>query len=132
MRNGYLTAIAPTSSTSIIAGTTAGVDPVMNRFFLDENQCLTFRATKATKDEMRQAASIVTSIPCPVSPFYQLLANTPDATADSPDTACVPELSDFIVDVQPIVLSHYHNGLPTMGLQFQPRSRATLISYDAP
>ena len=102
------------------------------RFLLDEKQCLTFRATKATKDEMRQAASIVTSIPCPVSPFYQLLANTPDATADSPDTACVPELSDFIVDVQPIVLSHYHNGLPTMGLQFQPRSRATLISYDAP
>ena len=38
MRNGYLTAIAPTSSTSIIAGTTAGVDPVMNRFFLEEKK----------------------------------------------------------------------------------------------
>lgn len=38
MRNGYLTAIAPTSSTSIIAGTTAGTDPVMNRFFLEEKK----------------------------------------------------------------------------------------------
>lgn len=38
MRNGYLTAIAPTSSTSIIMGTTAGVDPVMNRFFLEEKK----------------------------------------------------------------------------------------------
>lgn len=32
MRNAYLLAIAPTSSTSIIAGTTAGTDPVMKRF----------------------------------------------------------------------------------------------------
>ena len=31
-------AIAPTSSTGIIAGTTAGVDPVMNRFFLEEKK----------------------------------------------------------------------------------------------
>lgn len=38
MRNGYLLAIAPTSSTSIIAGTTAGIDPVMNRFFLEEKK----------------------------------------------------------------------------------------------
>lgn len=38
MRNSYLLAIAPTSSTSIIAGTTAGVDPVMNRFFLEEKK----------------------------------------------------------------------------------------------
>lgn len=29
LRNGYLLAIAPTSSTSIIAGTTAAVDPIM-------------------------------------------------------------------------------------------------------
>ena len=33
MRNGYLLAVAPTSSTSIIAGTTAGVDPIMKTFF---------------------------------------------------------------------------------------------------
>lgn len=38
MRNGYLLAIAPTSSTSVIAGTTAGTDPVMNRYFLEEKK----------------------------------------------------------------------------------------------
>lgn len=38
MRNGYLIAVAPTSSTSMIAGTTAGVDPIMNRYFLEEKK----------------------------------------------------------------------------------------------
>ena len=38
MRNAYLLAIAPTSSTSILAGTTPGVDPVMRRFFLEEKK----------------------------------------------------------------------------------------------
>ena len=38
VRNGYLLAVAPTSSTSIIAGTTAGTDPVMNRYFLEEKK----------------------------------------------------------------------------------------------
>lgn len=38
MRNGYLLAIAPTSSTSIISGTTAGVDPIMNKYFLEEKK----------------------------------------------------------------------------------------------
>lgn len=38
MRNAYLMAIAPTGSTSIIAGTSAGIDPVMNRFFLEEKK----------------------------------------------------------------------------------------------
>ena len=38
IRNGYLLAIAPTSSTSIIAGTSAGVDPVMKRFFYEEKK----------------------------------------------------------------------------------------------
>lgn len=38
MRNAYLLAVAPTSSTGIIAGTTAGVDPVMKRFFLEEKK----------------------------------------------------------------------------------------------
>lgn len=38
LRNAYLMAIAPTSSTGIIAGTTAGVDPVMKRFFLEEKK----------------------------------------------------------------------------------------------
>ncbi|HJD76618.1 MAG TPA: ribonucleoside-diphosphate reductase subunit alpha, partial [Bacteroides reticulotermitis] len=38
MRNAYLLAIAPTSSTGIIAGTTAGIDPVMKRYFLEEKK----------------------------------------------------------------------------------------------
>lgn len=38
MRNGYLLAIAPTSSTSIIAGTSACCDPIMNKFFLEEKK----------------------------------------------------------------------------------------------
>ena len=38
MRNAYLLAVAPTSSTSIISGTTAGVDPVMKKFFLEEKK----------------------------------------------------------------------------------------------
>lgn len=38
MRNAYLLAIAPTSSTSILAGTTAGIDPVMKRFYLEEKK----------------------------------------------------------------------------------------------
>ena len=38
MRNAYLLAIAPTSSTSILSGTTPGVDPVMRRFFLEEKK----------------------------------------------------------------------------------------------
>ena len=38
MRNAYLLAVAPTSSTSILAGTTAGLDPIMKRFFLEEKK----------------------------------------------------------------------------------------------
>ena len=38
LRNGYLLAIAPTSSTSIIAGTTAAVDPIMKKFFMEEKK----------------------------------------------------------------------------------------------
>ena len=38
MRNAYLMAVAPTSSTSILAGTTPGVDPIMRRFFLEEKK----------------------------------------------------------------------------------------------
>lgn len=38
LRNGYLLAIAPTSSTSIIAGTTAAVDPVMKKYFMEEKK----------------------------------------------------------------------------------------------
>ena len=38
IRNAYIMAIAPTGSTSIIAGTTAGVDPLMKRYFLEEKK----------------------------------------------------------------------------------------------
>ena len=38
LRNAYLLAIAPTSSTSIISATTAAVDPIMNRYFLEEKK----------------------------------------------------------------------------------------------
>ena len=38
MRNAYLMAVAPTSSTSILTGTTAGLDPVMKRYFLEEKK----------------------------------------------------------------------------------------------
>lgn len=38
LRNGYLLAVAPTSSTSIIAGTTAAVDPIMKKFFMEEKK----------------------------------------------------------------------------------------------
>lgn len=38
LRNAYLLAVAPTGSTSIIAGTTAGIDPVMMRYFLEEKK----------------------------------------------------------------------------------------------
>ncbi len=38
LRNGYLLAIAPTSSTSLIAGTTAGIDPIFSPFFWEEKR----------------------------------------------------------------------------------------------
>ena len=49
MRNAYLLAVAPTSSTSIVAGTTAGLDPVMRKFFLrgEEGLHAAARGTRA-------------------------------------------------------------------------------------
>lgn len=38
LRNAWLMAVAPTSSTSIISGTTAGIDPIMKQFFLEEKK----------------------------------------------------------------------------------------------
>lgn len=38
IRNAYILAVAPTSSTSVLSGTTAGVDPVMKRFYLEEKK----------------------------------------------------------------------------------------------
>lgn len=38
LRNGYMIAIAPTGSTSNIAGTTAGIDPIFKKFFIEEKR----------------------------------------------------------------------------------------------
>lgn len=38
LRNGYLMAVAPTGSTSNISNTTAGIDPIFKRFFVEEKQ----------------------------------------------------------------------------------------------
>lgn len=38
IRNGYIQAVAPTSSTSNIANTTAGIDPIFKRSFIEEKK----------------------------------------------------------------------------------------------
>ncbi|MNJ90138.1 Ribonucleoside-diphosphate reductase 2 subunit alpha [compost metagenome] len=38
MRNGYLIAVAPNSSTSILAGSTASIDPIFNIFYSEEKK----------------------------------------------------------------------------------------------
>lgn len=38
MRNGYITAVAPTGSTSNIANTSAGIDPIFKRYFIEEKK----------------------------------------------------------------------------------------------
>ncbi|HEY4566290.1 MAG TPA: ribonucleoside-diphosphate reductase subunit alpha [Savagea sp.] len=38
MRNGYLMAVAPNSSTSVIAGSTASIDPIFQPFFYEEKK----------------------------------------------------------------------------------------------
>lgn len=38
IRNGYLMAVAPTGSTSNIADTTAGIDPIYKKFFIEEKK----------------------------------------------------------------------------------------------
>ncbi|WP_226585327.1 ribonucleoside-diphosphate reductase subunit alpha [Halobacillus litoralis] len=38
MRNGYLLAVAPNSSTSLIAGSTASIDPVFRKFYSEEKK----------------------------------------------------------------------------------------------
>lgn len=38
MRNGYLMAVAPTGSTSNIANTSAGIDPIFKRYFIEEKK----------------------------------------------------------------------------------------------
>ncbi|HEY9576839.1 MAG TPA: ribonucleoside-diphosphate reductase subunit alpha, partial [Pseudobacillus sp.] len=38
MRNGYLLAVAPNSSTALIAGSTAGIDPVFRKEYMEEKK----------------------------------------------------------------------------------------------
>ncbi|MGV3487650.1 MAG: ribonucleoside-diphosphate reductase subunit alpha [Tuberibacillus sp.] len=38
LRNGYLMAVAPNSSTSVIAGSTASIDPIFKPFYFDEKK----------------------------------------------------------------------------------------------
>lgn len=38
IRNGYLMAVAPNGSTSVIAGSTASIDPIFNRFYYEEKK----------------------------------------------------------------------------------------------
>ena len=38
VRNGYIMAVAPTGSTSNIANTTAGIDPIFKKFFIEEKK----------------------------------------------------------------------------------------------
>lgn len=38
IRNGYIMAIAPTGSTSNIANTTAGIDPIFSKYFIEEKK----------------------------------------------------------------------------------------------
>ena len=38
MRNGYIMAVAPTGSTSNIANTTAGIDPIFKKYFIEEKK----------------------------------------------------------------------------------------------
>lgn len=45
VRNSYLMAIAPTGSTSVIAGTSATIDPIMDKYWLEEKKGLTVPQT---------------------------------------------------------------------------------------
>lgn len=38
VRNAWMFAIAPTASTSLISGSTAGIDPIFNKFFVEEKK----------------------------------------------------------------------------------------------
>lgn len=52
LRNGYIMAVAPTGSTSNIAGTTAGIDPIFKKFFIEEKKgSFTPKAAPDLKEE---------------------------------------------------------------------------------
>jgi ribonucleoside-diphosphate reductase alpha chain len=45
VRNGNLMAIAPTGSTSVVSGSSAGIDPIMDKYWLEEKKGLTVPMT---------------------------------------------------------------------------------------
>ena len=98
------------------------------RFVIDDSQMLTFRASKVTHDEMVEASSILSLIPCSVSPYYPLLTRTYDPIRDEPlpksPVACIPENTSFCIDLA----LDSNASEPAMQLQFKPNSRTTMIS----
>src|SRR5699024_9251364 len=64
MRNGYIMAIAPNSSTAMIAGSTASIDPIFNVFYYEEKKDFKIPVTAPdlthhTYDIYRRSAYIV-------------------------------------------------------------------------
>lgn len=64
MRNGYLMAVAPNSSTAMIAGSTASIDPIFNVFYYEEKKDFKIPVTAPdlnhnTYDIYRKSAYIV-------------------------------------------------------------------------
>ena len=64
MRNGYLMAVAPNSSTAVIAGSTAGIDPIFKPFYYEEKKDFKLPVTAPdlnhkTYDIYRRSAYIV-------------------------------------------------------------------------
>lgn len=64
IRNGYLLAVAPNSSTAIIAGSTASIDPVFKPFYYEEKKDFKIPVTAPdlnyrTYDIYRRSAYIV-------------------------------------------------------------------------
>ncbi len=51
LRNGYLMAIAPTGSTSVIAGSTAGIDPIFKPVFTEEKKGFLIRQIAPDLDD---------------------------------------------------------------------------------
>lgn len=51
IRNGYIMAVAPTGSTSNIANTTAGIDPIFKKFFVEEKKGMYVPKTAPNLDD---------------------------------------------------------------------------------
>jgi ribonucleoside-diphosphate reductase alpha chain len=51
VRNAYMMAVAPNGSTSVIAGTSASIDPIMDKYWLEEKKGLTVPQTAPDLDK---------------------------------------------------------------------------------